>query len=130
LNLFISLVEEAYVVVEIKNKKSWIYKYIKIEPKLVNLKLHSKKSLLMTKDYFKNFKKNTKKKSRSFKSHDLFVKKDSFADETRIKPIKSIKSFTNLKESLSEKPRVIALDKNKYIEIWRKVLIRFKIDTN
>jgi transposase-like protein len=96
LNLFICLVEEAYVVVEIKNKKSWIYRYIKIEPKLVDLKLHSKKSLQKTKEYFKNFKTNSQKKSQSFKSHNLLVKKDSFAED-KLKP-KEIKSYINLRQ--------------------------------
>jgi hypothetical protein len=129
LNLFISLVEEAYVVVEIKNKKSWIYKYIKIEPQLVNLKLHSKKSLLHTKDYFKNLQKGlVKKKSQSFKSHQLFVKKDSLTDDLKLKPKKSIKSFTHLRQDESLGVDNTIIDRNtiidtnrRYLQIWKKV---------
>jgi hypothetical protein len=88
-------VEEAYVVVEIKNKKSWVYEYVKIEPKLVDLKLHSKKSLQRTKDYFKNFKRKPTGLSKSFKAHDLFVKKDSLKD-TKLQTTKEIKSYAGL----------------------------------
>jgi hypothetical protein len=103
LSLFISLVEEAYVVVKIKNKTSWVQEYIKIEPKHVDLKLHSKKSLLITKEYFKNFRRQPTGLSRSLKSHDLFVKRDSYTEMNKLEPIRE-RSFRDVRqaESLGE----------------------------
>ncbi len=53
LNIFISIIEEGYVISKIKNKTSFIYKYLKIDSKLVNPKIKSKKSLLVTENFFK-----------------------------------------------------------------------------
>jgi hypothetical protein len=75
LNIFISIIEEAYVVNKLRNKTSWIFQHVKIEPKLVDLKLHSKPSLLVTKKYFKNMEKSSeilkKRLSKSLRSKEL-----------------------------------------------------------
>lgn len=68
-NIFISIIEEAYVVTKIKNKTSWVLNYINLEPKLVEIKLHSKKSMDITRSYFKELEKST---SQSVKSLPAF----------------------------------------------------------
>jgi hypothetical protein len=78
-NIFISIIEEAYVVVKLRNKTSWIYNYVKIEPKLVQIKIHSQPSLELTRKYFSNMKKTSemlkKKISKSLKTNDMLKNK-------------------------------------------------------
>jgi hypothetical protein len=38
MNVFISIIEEAYVSTKIKNQNHWIYSYLKIDPRYVELK--------------------------------------------------------------------------------------------
>jgi hypothetical protein len=38
MNVFISIIEEAYVSTKIKNQNHWIYSYLKIDPKYVEIK--------------------------------------------------------------------------------------------
>lgn len=77
-NIFISIIEEAYVVTKIKNKSSWIFQYVQLEPKYVDMKIQSKNTLAKTRDYFNKVATNHKRKlekSKSLKSYDLFVNK-------------------------------------------------------
>jgi len=79
-NIFISIIEEAYVVTKLRNKTSWIYNYIKLEPKYVEIKIHSKPSLEMTRNYFANMKKTSEilknKISKSLKSNEILKNKN------------------------------------------------------
>lgn len=52
MNIFISIIEDSYVVAKIKNKTSFVYKYLSLDSKLVNPKLKNKKSLLVTENFF------------------------------------------------------------------------------
>ena len=79
-NVFVSIIEEAYVVTKLRNKTSWIYDYVKIEPKYVQMKIHSQPSLEVTRKYFTNMKKSSemlkKKISKSLKSSDIAKNKN------------------------------------------------------
>jgi hypothetical protein len=112
LNIFISIIEEAYVVTKIKNKTSWVYKYVTLQPKLVEMKLHSKVSLEFTKNYFKNIDKTSeilkKKVSQSFKSVELYKQINNYnpySIENTPKP-KSL-SHTQPKNKYSQKVKEI-----------------------
>ncbi len=108
INIFISIIEEAYVVTKIKNKTSWVFNYVTLQPKLVEMKLHSKNSLEFTKNYFKNIDKNSeilkKKVSQSLRSIELTKQQNSYDSgfiENTTKP-KSL-SHTQPKNKYSHK---------------------------
>lgn len=38
MNVFIAIIEEAYITIKMKDKNHWIYMYLKLDPKYVELK--------------------------------------------------------------------------------------------
>lgn len=112
LNIFISIIEEAYVVTKLRTKSSWIFQHVKIEPKLVDLKIHSKPSLLYTRKYFKNMEKSSeilkKRLSKSLKSRDILQREknkinkgESYSYEDLSLPMSKPKSLSKSHQAVS-----------------------------
>ena len=42
MNVFIAIIEEAYITIKMKNRNHWIYAYLKLDPKYEEIKEQTK----------------------------------------------------------------------------------------
>ena len=54
MNVFIAIIEEAYITIKMKNKNHWIYLYLKLDPNYVAMKEGGKlnEAAIKNEDYF------------------------------------------------------------------------------
>jgi hypothetical protein len=90
MNVFISIIEEAYVSTKMKNQNHWIYSYLKIDPKYVELKELAENSPEA------NIKIHGKVNDN--KKQDIFAKHD----KQQRKILSDVKSKNILREIISE----------------------------
>jgi hypothetical protein len=130
-NIFISLIEDSYVVSKLRNKTSWVYEYVKLEPKLIDIKLHSRKTLQEKDEFFKR----GSLKGNSLKSFDALNNmrskfQQSFKDET-YKGAKTLSSYKNYlriidKPSLKDTTVIIEFEDNGIEPLFAQIEESFK----
>ena len=95
MNVFISIIEEAYVSTKIKNQNHWIYSYLKIDPRYVELK-----------DIDKGIESPEKKEKVKPQSRSTLALANSFdiGGKEQRKIVTEVKSKNILREVISNKP--------------------------
>jgi hypothetical protein len=89
-NVFVSIIEEAYMIIKIRNKTSWVLKYVNIKPDLVDMRLHRQKSLIDTKKYFQQ--KNNFEEPKHKQSQSMIIDNNLYVPPNRNQFVSDMKS--------------------------------------
>lgn len=99
MNVFISIIEEAYVSIKMKSQNHWIYSYLKIDPKYVEINKENQPESSNTKDT-KEIEK--KEDNRFSKMNSLNRSLVNTADQLYDKNFEKMMSKVNSKNMLRE----------------------------
>lgn len=142
MNIFISIIEEAYISSKARDKNHWIYSYLKVDPQFVDIQSGENKKLDKLEEYDKKIQEfddyeSKENKKTSFGKDNIDSSQPLFKKEYKnVKKILNknqvIKDIMNLDKNVQN---VESLDKNKdneenvndYEEIKKEISERFKL---
>lgn len=109
MNIFISIIEEAYISSKTRDKNHWIYSYLKVDPQFVDIQSGENKKLDKLEDYdkkiqeFEDFE-SKENRNTSFGKDNLDLKQPLFKKE-----YKNVKKLINKNQVIKD---IMNLDKN------------------
>jgi hypothetical protein len=120
----------------LRSKTSWVYEHVHLEPKLIDIKLHSKKSLKEKDEFFKR-NNNRTGPLKSFEAlHNIKAKlQQSYRDDTfkadTYKGAKTLSSYKNYlrivdKPSLKDNTVIVEFEDNGIDSLFTKIDESFK----
>ncbi len=100
MNVFISIIEEAYVSIKMKSQNHWIYSYLKIDPKYVEINKENEKDNNTTKNNIGQDKKEEKFSRLNSMSKSLVNTADQLYDRNFEKMMSKVNSKNMLRDIL------------------------------
>lgn len=111
MNIFISIIEEAYISSKTRDKNHWIYSYLKVDPQFVDIQSGENKKLDKLEDYdkkiqeFEDFE-SKENKNTNFGKDNLDLKQPLYKKE-----YKNVKKLINKNQVIKD---IMNLDKNEH----------------
>ena len=111
MNIFISIIEEAYISSKTRDKNHWIYSYLKVDPQFVDIQSGENKKLDKLEDYdkkiqeFEDFE-SKENKNTNFDKDNLDLKQPLYKKE-----YKNVKKLINKNQVIKD---IMNLDKNEH----------------